>query len=76
MEQFNSLFTFKEDRRNSSWWYTSVRPRTGGRLVLDIPSSIKKWKKEFFYVSGEWQFHPTEVNREDVIPTLYHSLCK
>lgn len=42
VQQFDSLFTFKEDGKNSGWWYTSVRPRTGGSLVLDTPSSIKK----------------------------------
>lgn len=31
---------------------------------------------EFFYVPWEWQFHPTKVDRDDVVPTLYHSLCK
>lgn len=43
VEQFNSLFTFKEDRKDSGWEYTSVGPRTGGSLVLDTHSSIKKW---------------------------------
>lgn len=76
VEQFNSLFTFKEDEKNSGWWYTSVRPRTWGSLVLYTPSSIKKWKEEFFFVFGEWQFHPTEENREDVVSDLYHPLCK
>lgn len=50
VEQFDSLFTFKEDGKNSSWWNTSVSPRTGGPLVLDIRYSIKKWKEEIFYV--------------------------
>lgn len=76
VEQFNSLFTFKEDGKNSGWWYTSVRPRTGGSPVLDAPSSIKKWKEEWFYVLREWQFHSAELNRDDVVPALYHSLCK
>lgn len=73
---FNSLFTFKEDGKSTGWWYTSARPRTGGSLVLDTPSSVKGWKEEFFYVLGEWQFHPDEVDRGDVVPTLYHPLCK
>lgn len=50
VEQFDSLFTFKEDGKNSSWWNTSVSPRMGGPLVLDIRYSIKKWKEEIFYV--------------------------
>lgn len=24
----------------------------------------------------EWQLHPVEVDRDDFVPTLYHSLCK
>lgn len=74
VEQFNSLFTFKEDKKNSRWCYTSVRPRTRGSLVLDTPSSIKNGR--IFFVLGEWQFHPTGVERNDVVPTFYHSLCK
>lgn len=53
VEQFNSLFTFKKDGKDSIWWYTSVKLRTGGSLVLDTPFSIKKWKEEFFYMLGE-----------------------
>lgn len=44
--------------------------------MLDTPSSIKQWKEEFFYELGDWQFHPVKVDREDVVPTLYHTLCK
>ncbi|XP_022891129.1 uncharacterized protein LOC111406139 isoform X2 [Olea europaea var. sylvestris] len=74
VQQFDSVFTFKEDGKNSGWWYTSVMPRKGGSLVLDTPSSVKKWKEEWLYVSREWQFHSAGVNREDVVPRLYHSL--
>lgn len=63
VEQFNSLFTFKENGKDLGWWYTSVRPRTRGFLVLDSPSSIKWWKEEFFYILGDWQFYPAEVDR-------------
>lgn len=53
----------------------SVRLRTGGSL-LDTPSSIKKWKEEFFYASGELEFYFAKVDRDDVVPKLYHSLSK
>ena len=36
------------------------------RIILDLPSSHKHWKKRYFFVSGRnWEYNPAD--REDML---------
>ena len=38
------------------------------RLIKSLVTSDRNWKTKFFFVSGFWAGHPTEVNRDPFPP--------
>ncbi|KAL2517219.1 Uncharacterized protein Adt_13466 [Abeliophyllum distichum] len=59
VRELNSLYSFKSDGKRSGWWFTSVKPKTGGSVVTQTPDSIKNWKQFWFYVRGYTSHEPT-----------------
>ncbi|KAL2490651.1 Uncharacterized protein Adt_26279 [Abeliophyllum distichum] len=74
IRKFNSLYSFKSDGKRSSWWYASVKAKTGGSAITQTPDSMKNWKKFWFFVHGPWKFTVNDARPDVNIPVRYHEL--
>ncbi|KAL2514548.1 Uncharacterized protein Fot_28519 [Forsythia ovata] len=51
------------------------RSKSNPKLV-DTPNKVKNWKESFFFVSGNWEFQPTNPTPRISIPRFYGELRK
>ncbi|KAL2527502.1 Uncharacterized protein Adt_12556 [Abeliophyllum distichum] len=73
VREFNSLYSFKLDRKRSGWWYAPVKAKTGGSVVTQTLDSVKNWKKFWFFVRGSWQFFENDTRLDVNIPVVRYS---
>ena len=67
MDEF--LYCYKPSKINQSVnFYQFLARGSSYRLINSLPSSNRRWKTEFFFVSGYWTGNPIKVGRDTFLP--------
>ena len=72
LNEFQSLFTLnKNPKPDSRWLYFKVRAKK--KLLGGYPQNVKRWKKKFFFISGDdWEL-PSGTSGDVRVPRVLSS---
>ena len=67
MDEFLYCYKPSEISQSLGFYHFSARG-SNCRLVRSLPSSNRRWKTKFFFVSGFWAGNPNEVGKDPFPP--------